>query len=140
MDSSRTILAIALSFIILLAYQHFFVKPPPETPQPQETPTAGQQAKETPTQIAPPTAQSLPAAQPMPTPPVPAAPAREGKDIRIDTNLFTAVITETGGGIKSFKLKKYNQTLAPDSEPVELITTEMAPELPLYSNNQTTND
>jgi YidC/Oxa1 family membrane protein insertase len=128
MDSSRAFLAIALSFIILLVYQHFFIKPPAEVPQPAETVTVDQQAKP----IAPPTPAPLPAAQPIPPPPVPAAPAREGRDIRIDTNLFTAVVTETGGGFKSFKLKKYNQSLAPDSQPVELITTETAPELPLY--------
>jgi YidC/Oxa1 family membrane protein insertase len=132
MDSSRAFLAIALSFIILLVYQHFFIKPVPDVSQPQETATTAQQTDQAAAPTAPPTIASLPAAQPIPAPPLPAAPAREGRDIRIDTNLFTAVVTETGGGFKSFKLKKYNQTLAPDSQPVELVKTETAPELPLY--------
>jgi len=127
MDSSRAFLAIALSFIILLAYQHFFIKPPADVPVPQEKTTVDQQADQTAAPIAPPTDAPVPNVQPMP-----AVPAREGRDIRIDTDLFTAVITETGGGFKSFKLKKYSQTLAPDSQPVELVKTEATTELPLY--------
>lgn len=132
MDSSRAFLAIALSFIILLAYQHFFIKPPAEVPQPQETTTLDRQAGQTATPNSPPPAAPLSAPQPLPAPVIPPAPAREGRDIRIDTHLFTAVVTENGGGFKSFKLKKYNQTLAPDSQPVELVKTEQATELPLY--------
>jgi YidC/Oxa1 family membrane protein insertase len=59
-------------------------------------------------------------------------PTQEGKDIVVDTNSFTAVITETGGGVKSYKLNHFNETTDTDSERKELITTESFTELPLY--------
>jgi YidC/Oxa1 family membrane protein insertase len=132
MDSSRAFLAIGLSFIILLAYQYFFIKPPADPPVPPETVTLDQPAEGTAPQIAQPTVETLPAAPPVPASPLPAPPARQGRDIQIDTDNFTAVVTETGGGLKSFKLKQYKETNAPDSKPMELVRTELFTELPLY--------
>jgi YidC/Oxa1 family membrane protein insertase len=134
MDTYRAFLAIGLSFIILLGYQYFFVRSSDQgqQPPPQET-------------IVQPEGQNPPAAQPTPSqaiqvppvvPPAPAAippmPAREGRDIQIDTNLYHAVLTETGGGFKSFTLKHYREGLAPDSPRMELVETELSTELPLY--------
>lgn len=134
MDTHRAFLAIVLSFIILVGYQYFFIGKSPETPPP---PTGTEE--ETPPMPQPPVSQ--PAGETMPTginqtaPPnnlsLP-SPAKEGRDIVIDTKLFQAVITETGGGVKSFKLKEYKETLEPDSQPVELVKTDFFSELPLY--------
>lgn len=57
---------------------------------------------------------------------------REGRDITVETDLYTAIISETGGGIKSFKLKKYNEELDPESGLKELIQTTSPRNLPLF--------
>ncbi len=132
MDSSRAFLAIGLSFIILLAYQFFFIKPPVDAPVPSETAPLDQPATTTTPQIAQPTAAALPTALPAPASLLPVTPVREGRDIRIDTDLFSAVVTETGGGFKSFQLKEFNETNKPDSQPMELVKTKLFTELPLY--------
>jgi YidC/Oxa1 family membrane protein insertase len=132
MDSSRAFLAIGLSFIILLAYQYFFIKPPTDAPVAPGTVAVDEQAPGKAPQIAQPPVEKLPAAQPIPASPQQAPPVREGRDISIDTDLFSAVVTETGGGFKSFKLKKYNETNTPDSQPMELVKTTLFTELPLY--------
>jgi YidC/Oxa1 family membrane protein insertase len=61
-----------------------------------------------------------------------ALPSQEGKDIVVETVNYTAVISETGGGIKSFKLKNYRETATPDAELKELINTDSYIDLPLY--------
>jgi len=131
MDSTRAFLAIGLSFIILLAYQFFFMKPPVDAPVTPDTAPIDQPATHTP-EIAQPTAEALPTVQPAPASLLPATPVREGRDIRIDTDLFSAVVTETGGGLKSFQLKEFNETNTPDSQPMELVKTKLFTELPLY--------
>ncbi len=134
MDTQRAFLAIALSFIILVGYQYLFVGPPPE--QPQQTEDVSPQATAPPTQPQKPVATTLP--PPSAKTPAPSLlatspqPTREGRDIMVDSNLYSAIVTETGGGIKSFKLKDYNETTSPDSDLVELIRTEIFTELPLY--------
>ncbi|NPA49528.1 MAG: membrane protein insertase YidC [Thermodesulfobacteria bacterium] len=50
------------------------------------------------------------------------------KEALVDTSLYRAKITEAGGRFTSFTLKKYRQTIDPDSPPVELIN---APKLGL---------
>jgi YidC/Oxa1 family membrane protein insertase len=132
MDNYRAILAIVLSFLILLGYQYLFVPPMEEQEQPiaekkvekQQPKTSVQkvQPQITPAEIAQPTKFEEPAS----------LPTQEGKDIVVDTNSFTAVITETGGGVKSYKLNHFNETTDTDSERKELITTESFTELPLY--------
>lgn len=128
MDTQRAFLAIVLSLAILLGYQYFFL--PPQAPQPVQEATDPQAVNEEST--------STSAIQPIfssPNTAVPAPamdPARQGKDIPVETSLFSAVISENGGGIKSFKLKNYNEELDPASGFKELIKTESAGQLPLY--------
>ncbi len=125
MDLYRAFLAIVLSFLILVGYQYFFVKPAP--PQPQATPQAMQQGADSAGKAA--------------TPPPPAAIAQadarpavavdpSARDITVDTPLFTTVINEQGGGLKSFVLKNYRNTMDKDSGPMQLILGKGAGELP----------
>ncbi len=141
MDNYRAILAIVLAFFVLLGYQYLFVAPEQEqietvaektveAPQPKAT---GPEM-----QPAPAPAASVSAGQPaefeQPTqfedPAV--LPSQEGKDIVVETGNYIAVISETGGGVKSFKLKNYRETTAPDAELKELISTDSYIDLPLY--------
>ncbi|MEJ2032606.1 MAG: membrane protein insertase YidC, partial [Deltaproteobacteria bacterium] len=134
METKRAILAVLISLAILLGYQYFFVPAPPAPPQevqqlnqPVKPPPAPKAAQEQ-----PPTRVPAEAALPMSEPPAQQEPQRQGRDILVETNLYSAVITETGGGIKSFKLKKYRESLKPDSDFMQLITTTSPSELPLY--------
>lgn len=43
------------------------------------------------------------------------------KDIPVETAMYSAVFTTSGGALKSFKLKGYQKNLAKDSESVELV-------------------
>jgi YidC/Oxa1 family membrane protein insertase len=144
MDNKRAILAIVLAFFILLGYQYLFV--PPQTEQEQ---AAQEQVQETtpPPKIGE-AETRVPAPAPAPTPApeaistleepepafeVPASlPTQKGRDVTVETNLYSAVISETGGGFKSFRLKDYNETPEPDSELKELVQTDSVRELPLY--------
>ncbi|MCG6551026.1 MAG: membrane protein insertase YidC [Candidatus Magnetominusculus sp. LBB02] len=114
----RAIIAIVLSLSVLMLYQYFYVTPKmneaakaaklaaakdnitkPAAAAPQKTDQAVPVAAET---AAPPAAASkaaVPAA-------IPTASA-EAKTIKIDTQLYTAVLSSSGGVIKSFKLKDY---------------------------------
>jgi YidC/Oxa1 family membrane protein insertase len=87
----RTLIAIVLAFIILFLYQQFFVKPQPEKLKKQ----APLEKKEQP---AP--------AKPVELP-VPKMKAAEGKEIKVDTELYSAVFTTRGGTLRYYEIKKY---------------------------------
>jgi YidC/Oxa1 family membrane protein insertase len=132
MDNYRAILAIVLSFFILLGYQYLFVPPMEEQEQPIAVKTVEEQQPKTSVQKVQPQITPAEIAQPTKFVEPASLPTQEGKDIVVDTNSFTAVITETGGGVKSYKLNHFNETTDTDSERKELITTESFTELPLY--------
>lgn len=130
MDNQRVLLAVVLSLAILLGYNYFFIPSP-------VPPTALQN-------IGSETGQSVPAASsapgsapaviqsPFSTPAATVTPGRLGRDIYVETSLYQAVITENGGGIKSFKLKNYTEQLDPASGFKELNNQQNFNELPLY--------
>ncbi len=135
MDTHKSILAIVLSFCILIGYQYLFVKPEVEQEQPVTEKTAGVQQPNI--SVKEPQPQSVPAGivsadQPAEFVQPAILPGQEGKDIVVNTGAFTAVITETGGGVKSYKLNRFNETADADSERKELVSTESFTELPLY--------
>ncbi|OGR01911.1 MAG: hypothetical protein A2511_02300 [Deltaproteobacteria bacterium RIFOXYD12_FULL_50_9] len=137
MESKRAILAIAISMIILFGYQYFFV---PSTPinKPAAVSENAKTAKDTgqssgkgiiATTVAPQVPVLLAPAQ---AESVESAPLRPARDITVETSLYKAVVSEAGGGIKSFKLKEYRESLAKESEIKELIRTADPHELPFY--------
>ena len=136
MDTYRAILAIVLAFFVLLGYQYLFVSPEQE----QSQPVVEQAVKEAPQpattaqgiQPAPASSESVQVEQPARFEEPASLPAQKGKDIVVETSKYIAVISETGGGIKSFRLKNYRETSAADSELKELINTDAYIDLPLY--------
>ena len=132
MDNYRAILAIVLAFFILLGYQYLFVAPMEEQEQPVAEKTAEVQQPKTSVQKVQPQPTPAEIAQPAQFVEPASLPSQEGKDIVVNTNAFTAVITETGGGVKSYKLNHFNETSDADSERKDLVTTESFTELPLY--------
>lgn len=133
MDTQRAFTAIALALIILLGYQYFFIQPRLEGEQ-QTTVSEQQMERPGKAEIVSPAeiSETNPAvaAPSLSTPAVPSA--LRGKDISIDTDLYTAVFSENGGGLKSFKLKEYMSSTDQDSDFMELITTKSYNELPLF--------
>ena len=131
MDTYRAFLAIIISFVILLGYQYFFVgfdQPVDVAPsdQPVEQSVAQAPAAQ-PGQE--PVAQNA-APQPIKVP-EPVQYDRDPQDIKINTQLYTAVISEDGGVVKSFVLKKHTETNKKDSEGMELIKSDAASGFPL---------
>ncbi len=139
MDNYRAILAIVLAFFILLGYQYLYVGTEQEQPVVEETvevqqpkvPVQEAQPQPVPTAIVS-ADQAVEFEQPVKFEDPASLPSQAGKDIVVETGAFTAVITETGGGIKSFKLNHFNETTDADSDRKELISTESFTELPLY--------
>ncbi len=127
MDNQRALLAVVLSLGILLVYNQLFVPqavPPAEAPQVQTTALTGQAS--TPVTLSPSVTTPTPVQLPV------VEPGRVGRDVVVETNLYTAVLTENGGGFKSFKLKQYNAKLDSDSGDKELNKQVEFNELPLY--------
>lgn len=132
METKRTFTAVILSLIILVGYQYLFA-PSPQAPSQQTSAVQVQhEAKQT-AQVQPPVI--LPTEQPpaaassasVPT----AFQATTGQDVTVETSLYTAIFSENGGVVKSFKLKNYREALAKDSLPKELIQTKSALDQPL---------
>ena len=120
MDNSRLLIATLLCFALLVGWQYFsdFMgwTPPPapieevvqEPARPEAQPAAAVSA--TPVQQFAPT---------------------EGREVRVDTPLYTAVFHTSGGVLQSFTLKKYSAGIAPDSGPFNMISPAAAAVSPL---------
>ena len=128
MDTQRMFLAIFLSLAILLGYQYFFVPTPPPVTESTvvSSPENGKSEEKPPAAAAPPVAAaSLLAAQPG------GVAGRTGREIPVTTSLYSAVVTETGGMVKSFRLKNYREDLAKDSGDKEMLRPKEGDNLPL---------
>ncbi len=99
----RAIIALALSFLVFLVFMYIGGKtrqvPPPEPPAEQAAPP--EPPKPQPEMAQP--------AAPLPTAPPPSA--RPAREVVVETPLYKAVFTESGGSLKSFKLKKYRESM-----------------------------
>ncbi|OQX07504.1 MAG: membrane protein insertase YidC [Desulfobulbaceae bacterium A2] len=128
MDMQRTLLAVALSFLILIGYQYFFApapQPPAQVQQAQQqqlTPPAS--TKETPGTAAIASAAVTGIQAPR------LEEGQSARDIVVETPLYRAVLTEAGGGFKSFTLKKYRRDNN-SGQPMELVRTDNPVELPV---------
>ena len=112
----KTILAFVLSLAVLILWSIVFAPKPAQKTEPQ---TKEEPGKAQPAQPASP--QPAPSVQKMERPADPTAPKAEEKEVTVETPLYKAVFSSTGASIKSFKLKKYHLTAAPDSPLVELV-------------------
>ncbi len=96
----RTLIAVALAFAILLIYQYLFIQP-----EPQKAPKQPAVAeKEAPVTEKPQPAIAI--TSPVPLPKTKSMPSEE-KEIRVETELYSAVLTTKGATIKHHELKKH---------------------------------
>ncbi len=129
MDTYRAFLAIIISFVILLGYQYFFVgfdKPPvpTETVVKKSEETAAVKSTDTPAEITSPQPEHKAAVPP-------AVADRPAREITVDTKLYTAILTEDGGAIKSFILKEHKETSKAKSPGKQLVMTDAKQGFPL---------
>ncbi len=122
MDTYRALLAVVISFVILVGYQYFFVgfdsKKAVKDPAAQTsvssvtTPPALNQTGQATSPKQEALKQSLP---------ISVSSDHTIREINVETDLYSAVITENGGAIKSFILKDYKASLAKNSPGVQLV-------------------
>ena len=117
----RVIIAVLLSVAVLVLFNFFFRPPEIKKPLPAQTAQTQPGKQAAPATPQPQATPAPPAAKPAPE--VAEAPA---KDITINTDLYTAVISTRGGVIKSWKLKKYKDA---SGNPLEMVQN--APMKPL---------
>lgn len=123
MDLQRAFLAIVLSFLILVGYQYFFAPSAPQSPQ---APAPVQQDGAVTAPVNAPAAATAAASSSTPV-----AVDPDARKISVDTPLYTALINEQGGGVQSFVLKNYRNTLDLDSGPMQLIQEKSPVDLPV---------
>jgi YidC/Oxa1 family membrane protein insertase len=138
----RLIVAIVLSFLVLMGYQYFFVKPnkPAAT---QAVPAAAVPATPVPGTAAGAWTETKPAAPetkpaPVETAPAPVPAAAAGlaeSEVVVETSLYRAVWSNKGGLLKSWRLKKHKSIRKVEgrkiSEDLELVPA-MAAEIGRY--------
>ncbi|MBW1980029.1 MAG: membrane protein insertase YidC [Deltaproteobacteria bacterium] len=132
----RAFLAVILCLLVLVLWQAFFApKPPP--PAAKKGPAAEKVAKRAPVpkeeKVAPQASPRVDNAR-MAPPGLPAAAKQTSRDITVETPLYRAVFTETGGRLKSYTLKRYRETIAKDSPGMQLVRNQKIEELPLAFN------
>jgi YidC/Oxa1 family membrane protein insertase len=126
----RVLLAILLSFVVLYGYQKLFLPPDLQTAPASPSGEAAAPQKEAPTATA---ATPKPPAHDLPveaSPPPAAAPVNgdtQERDIPFENGSVTAVFSNRGGVIKSWRLKKY---LNAAREPLELVPQDVEPTQP----------
>lgn len=125
MEQVRFITAIVLCFILYLVWAYFFVPKKPTPPMSKAAieaktgvtaDSAAKAATATGAAVAVTNTASLaaaPAAGAITA--TAAAPALPSREITVETPLYIASFTEKGGALASFTLKKYKETIKPDS-------------------------
>ncbi len=158
MDSSRVLIAVILSIVLVVAYQELVLKrffPPPTQQQQQaaEQAKAAKAAQEqalgngqaaplsgspsaAPTGVAAPGAAASSVAGGAATGQQSAAMAPSGtampeKTVEVDSDFYVAVFTTHGARLKSFVLSRYRQAAAKNSPPYEMVQIPPGGHLPL---------
>ena len=113
----RMLLAIVLSFLLFFVYQVLFVK---EVPVREQEPS---RKEETAKKLIPAEDERVRVLGEKPTVEEDAISKKQrpGRTITVWTGLYVAELAERGGSFKDFRLKKYKETLAPDTPMKQLI-------------------
>ncbi len=129
----RALLAIIISLIILVVYQQYFAPPAPEPSK--EKPAEKAQPAEPPKEETQ-RGGAIPAS---PAPPAAVIKTQPGKDVSVDTPLYTAVFDTRGARLKSWKVKKYLDKIGEGAKPLDLAATELGANLPFRLEVQEAN-
>ncbi|HSB37078.1 MAG TPA: membrane protein insertase YidC, partial [Thermoanaerobaculia bacterium] len=117
METKRLILAFSLSAAVMILWTILFPSKPDQAAPPKPPATTGAATPAAPAPTAAPTAVAAPTpgVPPVPVPPL-AATAEE--TLTVDRPLYTAVVANRGGALRSFVLKKY---LDAKGKPLDLV-------------------
>jgi len=130
----RALIGIALSVLVLVAYQQFinyyYGPPPAVSPAPATVKSEGEKT-------APATEPAQPAQLPHPVKPGEIPAGQPAKEITVDSDNYVAVFTTHGARLKSFKFKKYRSSADENSPPFEIVPNLAAVPLPLGVRVQT---
>ena len=128
MEHARIFIAIALSFLIFLLWDFFFTpKTPPQKPTPATVEDRKEQEeKQSAAKPYQPPAKSLPATPPAVSETPAAPPQPPARALVVDTPLYTATISTRNAAVTSFVLKKFRETVEPDSPLKELVAPDLA--------------
>jgi len=132
----RLIIAVLLSIGVLYAYSFMFptAKPLPAGPgAPKQAAISSAVSSPSAQQAPAAPATTAQAAQPVAGQPQAAAAAR---DITVDTDLYTAVFSSQGSGLKHLVLKKYKETLGPQGKDIVLINESTPDRYALLSDSR----
>ncbi len=114
-QAKRLVLAIALSFAFLFVYQSYFSSRAPVPTVEETAPVVTEKG------IHPPEGEIVSPDQSKYGGTIEPIAAVEEKQIIIDAPLYTAVLTNRGAAIKSFKLKKFRETMEEVDSQVQLV-------------------
>lgn len=119
MEQTRMLIAIALSFLVLVIWQMIFVKKKPVQKKEHavEQETVVKEASE----LKDPFSQEMDRAIESK---VSTANGRTARELSVENSLFIARLTEKGGALKSIKLKDYRETIEKDSPMKEVLDPE----------------
>ena len=121
MDQARLIIAIALSFLVFIAWNFFFVDKK-KVGQPKPVKQTEQKVKE---DLKPPKEAKIDTDTTLLREEAPLQPDRPAKTITVNLPLYTVKISEKGAAFKSFVLKKYREKLEADSPLLEMISKDL---------------
>ena len=120
MENKNTIIAIVLMLAVWVGFSIFFPQAP-VTPSPSKS-ESGSGSLEGPgkNSLSSSAGVSVPVEEVSPRK-LPSTPLVEERDIVVETDLFTAVLSNVGGRLKSFTLKHFHSTTDPKSPLVSLV-------------------
>ncbi len=102
----RALLAFILTLLVVIVFQH--LSPPPQKKPPSGKEEISKDVKTEDSKIVLKKSEEIKGA---------------GKEIIVSTNLYTAIFMENGGRLKSFRLKRYKETIDNDFQLKELVVT-----------------
>lgn len=127
----RVLLAISLSFLVLVVYQ-WLVPPPPQPTAPARPPVAGNQSADATAQVPGALSGRSPAApaagEPAPPPGDDVVGEANEREVTIDTARVRAVFTNRGGRIRHWWLKEYRNSAG---EPLDLVPDGVPANVPI---------
>jgi len=116
----KALLAVILSLLVLYLFQAYFA--PPERPiQPHLENETSEPIPSQNEAFSPQTTSKL-LEKKWETPPSVASSSFPEREVRVETDFYTAVFTTRGAALKSWVLKKYLDHLGADGKPIEMVT------------------
>jgi YidC/Oxa1 family membrane protein insertase len=127
-DQVRAVLFVLLAILVFFVWQHYFMPPmPPPQPKPAVSTQTAQQAQ-APAAVTQSTAKSGKSAAVPAAGSVPIIQASEEQSVVVESPLYRVELSNRGGVVRSWKLKKYFDDQKPPRE-LDLVNADVAQEL-----------